>query len=72
MRPLVEEDLGGSLALLVAQMMVVFLRRPGGQSQFSAAIRENLRAFIDTGFTALHDVTEHRDGGSLKVFPGAS
>jgi hypothetical protein len=27
--------------------MVVFPRRPGGQSQFSAAIRENLRAFID-------------------------
>jgi len=32
------------------------------------AIRENLRAFIDTGFTALHDVTEYWDGGSLKVF----
>ena len=34
------------------------------------AIRENLRAFIDTGFTALHDVTEYWDGGSLKVFRG--
>jgi hypothetical protein len=33
-------------------------------------IRENLRAFIDTGFTALHDVTEYWDGGSLKVFRG--
>jgi transcriptional regulator GlxA family with amidase domain len=35
---LVEEDLGSSLALQVARMMVVFLRRPGGQSQFSATL----------------------------------
>lgn len=34
------------------------------------AIRANLRAFIDTGFTALHDVEEYWDGGSLKVFRG--
>jgi hypothetical protein len=34
------------------------------------AIRENLRAFIDTGFTALHNVTEYWDGGDLKVFRG--
>jgi hypothetical protein len=33
-------------------------------------IRENLRAFVDTGFAALHDVTEYWDGGSLKVFRG--
>ena len=33
-------------------------------------IRENLRAFIDTGFTAHHDVTEYWDGGTLKVFRG--
>src|SRR6516225_4245498 len=33
-------------------------------------IRENLRAFIDTGFTALHDIVEYWDGGSLKVFRG--
>ena len=35
---LVEEDLGRPVALQVAQMMVVFLRRPGGQSQFSATL----------------------------------
>jgi transcriptional regulator GlxA family with amidase domain len=35
---LVEEDLGSSLAFQVARMMVVFLRRPGGQSQFSATL----------------------------------
>ena len=34
------------------------------------AIRENLRKFIDTGFTAHHDVTEYWDGGHLKVFRG--
>ncbi len=33
-------------------------------------IRESLRAFIDTGFTAHHDVVEYWDGGSLKVFRG--
>ncbi len=34
------------------------------------AIRQNLRAFIDTGFTALHDGAEYWDGGSLKIFRG--
>jgi hypothetical protein len=34
------------------------------------AIRENLRKFIDTGFTAHHDVVEYWDGGLLKVFRG--
>ena len=33
-------------------------------------IREKLRAFIDTGFTAHHDVVEYWDGGALKVFRG--
>ncbi len=33
-------------------------------------IRENLRAFIDTGFTAHHDIVEYWDGGLLKVFRG--
>jgi transcriptional regulator GlxA family with amidase domain len=32
----VEEDYGRDLALVVARYMVVFLKRPGGQSQFSA------------------------------------
>ena len=33
---LVEEDYGRDLALIVARYMVMFLKRPGGQSQFSA------------------------------------
>ncbi len=46
---LVEEDLGRDVALGVARNLVVFVRRPGGQSQFSAplelqaAAREPLR-----------------------------
>ena len=35
---LVEEDHGHSLALAVARALVMFLRRPGGQKQFSAAL----------------------------------
>ena len=34
------------------------------------AIRANLKAFIDTGFTAHHEVVEYLDGGALKVFRG--
>ena len=34
------------------------------------AIRRNLKAFIDTGFTAKHHVMEYWDGGALKVFHG--
>ncbi|OEJ41917.1 AraC family transcriptional regulator [Streptomyces agglomeratus] len=46
---LVEEDLGRDIALTVARHLVVFLRRPGNQAQFSAqlaaqtALREPLR-----------------------------
>jgi transcriptional regulator GlxA family with amidase domain len=39
---LVEEDLGGELARDVARQMVLFLRRPGGQSQFSAQLASPL------------------------------
>ncbi|MEA2314476.1 MAG: hypothetical protein QOI03_1168 [Solirubrobacteraceae bacterium] len=35
---LVEQDLGRECALIVARHLVLFLRRPGGQSQFSAAL----------------------------------
>lgn len=36
---MVEEDFGRELALTVARRLVVFLKRPGGQSQFSAPLR---------------------------------
>ncbi|WP_374972494.1 GlxA family transcriptional regulator [Spongiibacter marinus] len=35
---LVEDDYGRELAMRVARQLVVFLRRPGGQSQFSAQL----------------------------------
>ncbi|UOA07031.1 GlxA family transcriptional regulator [Methylobacter sp. S3L5C] len=38
---MVEEDWGSELALLVARYLVVFLKRPGGQSQFSAYLTSN-------------------------------
>jgi transcriptional regulator GlxA family with amidase domain len=39
---LVEEDHGSRLALQVARNLVLYLRRPGGQSQFSAALAMQL------------------------------
>jgi transcriptional regulator GlxA family with amidase domain len=35
---MVEADLGHDMAMSVARQLVVFLKRPGGQSQFSAAL----------------------------------
>ncbi len=35
---LVEEDLGRAMALAVARYLVVFLKRPGGQAQYSALL----------------------------------
>ncbi len=49
---LVEQDLGRSLALAVARHLVVFLKRPGGQAQFSAAL--TLQS-SDDRFAVLHD-----------------
>jgi transcriptional regulator GlxA family with amidase domain len=49
---LVEQDLGRAAALAVARYLVVFLKRPGGQSQFSAAL--SLQTAEDR-FGALHD-----------------
>ncbi|WP_128563280.1 GlxA family transcriptional regulator [Methylobacterium crusticola] len=48
---LVEEDLGRSLALAVARHLVVFLKRSGGQTQFSAVL--TLQA-SDERFAELH------------------
>jgi transcriptional regulator GlxA family with amidase domain len=36
---LIEEDLGADVAVAVARAMVVYLRRPGDQSQYSAPLR---------------------------------
>lgn len=58
---LVEEDLGREVALTIARHLVVFLRRPGNQAQFSAQLaaqtarREPLREVQQW-------ITEHPDG----------
>jgi transcriptional regulator GlxA family with amidase domain len=39
---LLEEDLGRELALRVARNLVMFIRRPGGQTQFSAALESQI------------------------------
>jgi transcriptional regulator GlxA family with amidase domain len=49
---LVQDDLGRSVALAVARYLVVFLKRPGGQAQFSAAL--SLQMAGDR-FGILHD-----------------
>ncbi len=49
---LVEEDMGRTVALAVARYLVVFLKRPGGQAQFSEAL--SLQTTEDE-FGALHD-----------------
>ena len=58
---LVEDDLGRDVALAIARRMVLFLRRPANQSQFSAPLqaqaaeRDGIRA-------AQHHVAEHPEG----------
>ncbi len=49
---LVERDLGRDIALAVARHLVVFLKRPGGQAQFSAAL--TLQS-TDDRFASLHE-----------------
>jgi transcriptional regulator GlxA family with amidase domain len=63
---LVEEDLGRAAALAVARYLVVFLKRPGGQAQFSEFL--SLQA-TDDKFGALHDwISNHlADDLSLPV-----
>ncbi|SON56355.1 Isonitrile hydratase [Hartmannibacter diazotrophicus] len=75
---LVEADLGHDLALAVARQLVVFLKRPGGQSQFSAALTlqdnggrfDDLHAWIVANLDrplSLADLAD-RAGMSLRSF----
>lgn len=48
---LVEEDLGHATAIAVARDLVMFLKRPGGQTQFSAVLSLQAR---DVEFDRLH------------------
>jgi transcriptional regulator GlxA family with amidase domain len=60
---MVEADLGREAALAAARRLVVFLKRPGGQAQFSAAL-ELQRA---TRFAALHDWMRERLAHDLSL-----
>jgi transcriptional regulator GlxA family with amidase domain len=63
---LVEEDLGSSIALEVARELVLYLRRPGGQSQFSTAL--SLQSAEGERFRNLGVwILEHLDG-DLSVY----
>ncbi len=54
---LIEEDIGHAAAMAVACDLVVYLKRPGGQSQFSNALSLQQR---DSGFDRLHSwIAEH-------------
>ncbi|TXM64429.1 helix-turn-helix domain-containing protein, partial [Methylobacterium sp. WL120] len=61
---LVEQDLGRPLALGVARHLVMFLKRPGGQAQFSAALA--LQAGDDR-FDALHAWIRENLAGDLSL-----
>jgi transcriptional regulator GlxA family with amidase domain len=61
---LVEEDLGRKVALAVARFLVVFIKRPGGQAQFSTALA--LQA-ADDQFGALHEWVNQHLGDELPL-----
>ncbi len=57
---LIEEDHGRALALWVARRLVVFLKRPGGQSQFSAALTAQTSATSPIDRIRMHIVEKPR------------
>lgn len=63
---LLQDDLGRKLAMQVARHLVVFLHRPGGQSQFSAALEAQAAAADGNApnrFASLHGwIAEHLTG----------
>ena len=62
---LVEADLGRGVALAVARQLVVFLKRPGGQAQFSAAL--SLQSSADDRFAGLHGWLAGHLAGDLSL-----
>jgi transcriptional regulator GlxA family with amidase domain len=64
---LIEEDHGRALALWVARRLVVFLKRPGGQSQFSAALTAQTAATSPIDRIRLHILENPRADLSLEA-----
>ena len=63
---MVEEDLGYGRSLAVARSLVVYLKRPGGQSQFSAALDAQARDGAGA-FDGLHAWIAGNLAGDLRV-----
>jgi transcriptional regulator GlxA family with amidase domain len=61
---LVEADLGRAVATVVARHLVVFAKRPGGQSQFSAGLA---LSGCNATFDRLHDWMKRNLRGNLAV-----
>ncbi len=63
---LVEADCGREIAMKVARELVVFLKRPGGQSQFSEVLQS--QAQDSAGFDDLHQwISDHLGREDLTV-----
>jgi transcriptional regulator GlxA family with amidase domain len=67
---LIEEDLGRKVAMQVARHLVVFLKRPGGQSQFSAPLEAQAAAADGNApnhFAPLHGWIAEHLAGDLRI-----
>ncbi|MDP4576046.1 GlxA family transcriptional regulator [Qipengyuania sp. G39] len=62
---LIEEDHGRDVALWVARRLVVFLQRPGGQSQFSDVLTAQMATSTPIGKVRLHILENARADLSL-------
>lgn len=63
---MIEEDFGHTVALDIARRLVVFLKRPGGQSQFSTILAAQA-SDVEGRFSALHAWIVENIAGDLKV-----
>jgi transcriptional regulator GlxA family with amidase domain len=63
---MIEEDFGHTTALDIARRLVVFLKRPGGQSQFSTVLAAQA-SDVEGRFSALHAWIIENIAGNLKV-----
>lgn len=72
---LIEEDAGSKLALEVARELVLYLRRPGGQSQFSTALHlqaSDRQPFRELGAWAVEHLRNDLSVDSLAARVGMS
>jgi transcriptional regulator GlxA family with amidase domain len=64
---ILEADMGRQLALEVARNLVVFLKRPGGQAQFSAPLAAEAAANDPHRFAALTEWIQHNLAADLSI-----